>query len=181
MDQRVAGTSKRKPCFIAGLRFRSRFLRGLAAVGFLVSINSIFADPHYNSLVDVAGHMTLAWVFVVLFHAVLFYVNRALSEKDSVIGLGFSWAGSLLLAVIIGNEAPVQYAGIGCLVMGALLFEFGKAKQLSEFRQQGYCPRLVRSPEHVGVHRRRQGQSLDSAGDLDHIHLSGRFARLADR
>jgi hypothetical protein len=135
----IALATEAQALFAAGMRFRSRFLRGLAMVGFACSILAIFGDPHYNSLVNVAGHMTHKWVFVALFHVLLFYVNRAMSESGSFVGTGFSWAGSFLLAVVVGNELPEVYAGFGCMLLGTLLFEFGNARKLKEFRQQGYA------------------------------------------
>jgi uncharacterized membrane protein len=135
----VALATEAQALFAAGMRFRTRFLRGLAMAGFAASLLLVFADPQYNSLVSVAGHMTHKWVFVALFHVLLFYVNRAMSERESIAGQSFSWAGSFLIAIVIGNEAPLEYAGFGCMLLGAALFEFGNARALREFRWQGYA------------------------------------------
>ena len=135
----IALATEAQALFAAGMRFRSRFLRGLAMAGFAGSLLLIFGDPQYASLVNVAGHMTHKWVFVTLFHVLLFYVNRAMSETESFVGTGFSWTASFLLAVVVGNELPETYAGFGCMVLGALLFEFGNARKLREFRLQGFA------------------------------------------
>jgi hypothetical protein len=124
--------------FVAGIRFRSRFLRALGAVAFVVSLAHIFDDAKSTNLVPVFGHMTHAWVFLVLFHSLLFYVNRGISEAKSAIGIGFSWAGSLLIAVALGNELPTNLIGIGFMVFAAVLFELGVRKELFEFRAQSY-------------------------------------------
>ena len=110
---------------------------------------------------NVLGHMTHKWVLIVLFHALLFYVNRALSETKSIIGIGYGWAASGLLAVAIGNEMPLHYIGTGWMALGAILFEFGQAKKLFEFRAQAYflaffgasqsLVYIVQPPEHSWI------------------------------
>ena len=125
--------------FTCGIRFRSRFLRWLAVLGFLASLVNI-ADIAWShpTQVNVLGHMFYAWVFLVLFHALLFYVNRAMSEPESVIGIGFSWAASLLVAVAARQLVPMNLIGTAWLFIAAILFEFGVRKRLREFRWQAY-------------------------------------------
>ncbi len=93
--------------------------------------------PHAH--VNVLGHTTHTWVLLVLFHALLFYVNRAMSEPNSVIGCGFSWAASLLVVVASGYELPIHLIGSGWLALAAILFELGARKRLREFRWQAYA------------------------------------------
>lgn len=126
--------------FMAGLRFRSNWLRGLAVCGFVASLINIAAIAAFNSAqVDVLGHMTHKWVLLLLFQALLFYVNRGVSQPGSRIGLGFSWSASLLLMVAVGQESPVGWIGSAWLAMAAILWEIGMRKQLREFRWQGYA------------------------------------------
>lgn len=125
--------------FIAGLRFRSRFLRALGAAGFCLSLIQVAGD---NTLlqnhVNLLGHSMHVWVIIVLFHALLFYVNRVLSEPQSTLGLTFSWTASLLVAAALGDELPVYLVGAGWMILSAILFEFAIRKQLLEFRWQAY-------------------------------------------
>ena len=62
--------------FTAGIRFRSRFLRGLAVAGFAVSLLNV-ADiaSTYHSHVNVLGHQMHTWVILLLFHALLLYLE----------------------------------------------------------------------------------------------------------
>ena len=125
--------------FTAGIRFRSRFLRGLAVLGFAVSLAEIADIASYHAAqVDILGHLFYAWAFLLLFHALLFYVNRAMSERTSALGLGFSSAASLLVAVAARQFVPMNMIGTAWLVIAATLFEFGVRKRLGEFRWQAY-------------------------------------------
>jgi hypothetical protein len=124
--------------FTAGVRFRSRFLRGLAIAGFAVSLAHITDDANDPLMVNALGHLTHAWVLIALFHALLFYVNRAMSEAKSFIGLGFSWVASVLVAVALGNEFPGYLIGTSLMIFGGILFELGIFKRLPEFRHQAY-------------------------------------------
>jgi uncharacterized membrane protein len=126
--------------FTAGIRFRSRFLRGLAVLGFAVSLlNVVDMATSHATQVNVLGHMMYAWVVLLLFHALLFYVNRAMSEKGSVIGTGFSWVASSLVAVALRQEIQVNLLGTAWLAFGAILFELGVREKLIEFRWQAYA------------------------------------------
>jgi hypothetical protein len=126
--------------FMAGVRFRSRWLRGLAVCAFVPSLLNIAVTAALNpAQVNLLGHMTHKWALLLLFEALLFYVNRAVSQPGSRIGRGFSWAASLLVMVAAGQELSVGWIGSAWLAMAAILFETGMRKQLREFRWQAYA------------------------------------------
>lgn len=132
--------------FTLGVRFRMRFLRALSCAGFLVSL-AYLADSAARGTggghVNILGHTSHTWVVIALFHAMLFYVNRAMSEAKSVIGTGFSWAGMLLVALVLTDELPPHLVGTGWLLLGTVLFELGLRKKLMEFRWQAYLIGLL--------------------------------------
>jgi hypothetical protein len=66
--------------------------------------------------------------------ALLFYVNRALRSA----GTFYGYAGSAVLALVIGFEMPERYVGLGWFLLAALLFAFGWWRRLGDFRVQGY-------------------------------------------
>jgi hypothetical protein len=108
-------------------------------LGFAVSLAEIADIASYHAAqVDILGHLFYAWAFLLLFHALLFYVNRAMSERTSALGLGFSSAASLLVAVAARQFVPMNMIGTAWLVIAATLFEFGVRKRLGEFRWQAY-------------------------------------------
>ncbi len=140
--------------FTAGVRFRSRFLRALATVGFAASLAYLAdAGAHDGSRVNVLGHMTHKWVLIVLFHALLLYVNRAISEAKSVLGIAYSWAASVLVALVIAEEMPVYLVGTGWMVLGAILFELGRRRKLIEFRWQAYLVAFLGSLASLTIYK----------------------------
>jgi hypothetical protein len=111
--------------FLAGIRLRTRWLRGLAALGFAYSV----------AMLSGSGPV---WIYNGLFHALLFYTNRALSRAGSISGEVYSWAGSLMVGLVLAWKMPEYLVGPGLLIFAGVLFEFGVAKKLTEFRQQAY-------------------------------------------
>jgi uncharacterized membrane protein len=121
--------------FLAGLRFGERYLRGLSAGAFLVSIAKLgFID------VPAAGTMTMGslhlrvWSPVAFAHAVAFYLNRILRKSARE----YSWAAAAVLVAMLCAEVPSQYLAVALLIYGAALFELGLHARLAEFRYQSY-------------------------------------------
>lgn len=115
--------------FMGGVRFRSRWLRGLAVLGFGGSLLNT----------TLLASSSQPWVSLAVFHAILFYANRLVCGRGSRLGCGFSWMASLLVMLAARQELSVSHVGTAWIIFAAILFELGVRKQLREFRWQGYA------------------------------------------
>jgi uncharacterized membrane protein len=123
--QSTALAMEAEALFLAGIRLRTRWLRGLAALGFAYSV----------AMLSGSGPV---WIYNGLFHALLFYTNRALSRAGSISGEVYSWAGSLMVGLVLAWKLPEHLVGPGLLIFAGVLFVFGVSKKLTEFRRQAY-------------------------------------------
>jgi hypothetical protein len=112
--------------YLAGVRFRSEFLRVLGSIGLALSLGELV----WKSSRDSSDH----WTWAALFDAFLFYLNRFLWRPN----LGFSFAGSALVAVVVVAECRQPYDCFVILVFSFALLELWLRKQLIEFRIQAY-------------------------------------------
>ena len=120
--------------YLAGVWLESPFLRRFGGRAFVLSLARLFwlGDPWSRS--NLLGHATWNWTPPVLFHASLFYLNRAIRQPNAV----FSSAAAGAIALAIAVETPHAFIGAALLIFGALLFEFSHWKSLHEFRMQAY-------------------------------------------
>jgi uncharacterized membrane protein len=72
---------------------------------------------------------------VALLEAAVFYLNRFVANR----GAFYSSAAALLLLVTLGFELPLEFVGLGWLLLAVALYAFGMAKRLREFAIQSYC------------------------------------------
>ena len=121
--------------YLAGVRFRSRFLRSCGVVAFAFSLGRLFAMDFPGSKTVVLGHSTWNWTPVLIFHAVLFYINRAVRQS----GVFFSSIAAALVALVLAAEVPHAWLGMAWIVFGFLLLELGFLKRTFEFRGQAYA------------------------------------------
>ncbi len=112
--------------YLAGVRFRSEFLRVLGSIGLALSLGELVWKSNSES----SKH----WPQAAFFDAVLFYLNRFLWRPN----LSFSFAGSALVAVILVAECRQPYDCFAILVFSFVLLELWLRKQLFEFRIQAY-------------------------------------------
>ena len=119
--------------YVAGLRLQSSFLRRLGTVAFAHSLARLVLEPIGTTAV--LGHKTYNWSPPAIFHAVLFYVNRALRRPNVVM----SSAAAVLIAAVIFAEAATAWAGTIWIVFGLVLFEIGLREVAVEFRYQAYA------------------------------------------
>jgi hypothetical protein len=110
--------------YLIGARFLSPFLQYLGIAAFVHSLLRLGLTPAGKS-----------WTPPVLFHAVLFYVNRVVRRPN----LLMSTAAALLVALALGLELPVAHLGAGWIVFALLLFEVGLRFTAIEFRVQAYA------------------------------------------
>jgi hypothetical protein len=120
--------------YLAGLRFDSRFLRRLGGRAFALSLLRILWGYQVDARTVIFGHATWNWTPPALFHAFLFYANRAIRRPNSV----FSSCATLIVALVLAAELPDAFVGSAWILFALLLFEVGFRKHLLEFRKQAY-------------------------------------------
>jgi hypothetical protein len=118
--------------YLAGVRFSSGFLRKLAVAAFVLSLGYTVSGPLPLAQTTILGHVFRQWTPVLVFHAALFYLNRALRGSRL-----FSFAAAALVFAAI-FDAPEPYWGMAMAIYGLMLLEFGIARALPEFRVQAY-------------------------------------------
>ena len=121
--------------YLAGVRFQSRFLRACGATAFAFSLGRLFTLDFPGSKAIVLGHSTWNWTPVLVFHAVLFYINRAVRRS----GVFFSSLAAALMAFALAAELPNEFVGMAWIVFGSALLELGFLKRTFEFRGQAYA------------------------------------------
>jgi len=120
--------------FLAGLFFRQSYPRRLAATLFAALGIKLFAGDIPNAgTVAIAGRTLKDWTPSAALAALLFYVNRALRKA----GVSYGYAGSALVALIVGYEISMRFMAISWLGLGAVLFLVGWRWRLPDFRIQG--------------------------------------------
>lgn len=119
--------------YLAGIRFNSRFLRGLGAAGFVASLART-AIRDSGGATPVLGLTIRDVTPALLFHAVLFYVNRAIRRPNAIM----SWTAAFLLAIVIRLEVPRTFDGVWWAWLGIALALAGLRFSVEEFRWQAY-------------------------------------------
>ena len=119
--------------YLAGIRFDSVFLRRLGVPGFIASLARVAAADSGGTTV-VLGVAIRDLTPALLFHAALFYLNRAMRRPNAIM----SWSAALLLAIVILLEAPVAFAGSAWAWLGIVLASAGLRFNAIEFRWQAY-------------------------------------------
>ena len=121
--------------FLAGLYFRQAYPRRLAATLFAsLGVKLFVTDMPGAGTVILAGRTLKDWTPSATAAALLFYVNRVLRKVD----VGYGYAASALVALIVWAEVPLRFAGITWLAAAAILFLLGWSRRLLDFRVQGY-------------------------------------------
>jgi uncharacterized membrane protein len=118
--------------YLAGWRFRSRFLRNLAGL--------IFGLQVANLLIEVIPRLPArSWEPVAALNVAVFYLNRALQTSD--VWYGYAAAGMALL--VSGFEASDPLRGRIWSLMALGPFALGWWRRLLDFRVQGYAIALM--------------------------------------
>jgi uncharacterized membrane protein len=113
--------------YLAGVRFRSTFLRNLAGVIFILQAGDL--------LLLVANGLPLRqWEPVAALTVAFFYLNRALQTSE----VWYGYAAVGMAALISGYEAGDPWRGVTWSLMAAVPFAFGWWRRLLDFRVQGY-------------------------------------------
>ncbi len=126
--------------YLAGVRFRSAFLRGLARSGFVASLSDVLwtSAAHFGP-VTVLGGSLHNWTPSVIVHVCLFYINRVISRAVS----GYSFAATGLAVLVIASELAPRNAPLALFLFALALFELASRKQLVDFRIQSYLVALA--------------------------------------
>jgi hypothetical protein len=113
--------------YLGGLRFRSGYLRLLAAPLFALGLLRL-------TVVEVATLPVRAWTPIAALTAAVFYANRVLCAADVFYG----YAAAAVTALIGGYEAPARECGRVWFPLAAGPFFVGWWRRLADFRYQGY-------------------------------------------
>jgi hypothetical protein len=110
--------------YLLGVRFASPFLRYLGITAFAHSLLRLGLLPWGRNQTP-----------PLVFHAVLFYVNRAVRRPNPIM----SSAAAVVAALAIALEAPLAYLGAAWIAYALLLFEIGLRVEATDFRIQAYA------------------------------------------
>ena len=122
--------------YLAGMQLASPFICALGYVAFVFSLGNVFLNGISVEKSIVLGHRIWNWSPAALFHAFLFAVNRTLRSKPNVI---FSSTAVILIAAVIGAEAPQAWIGTAWVFFGSVLFELATRKGEPDFLYQSYA------------------------------------------
>jgi uncharacterized membrane protein len=114
--------------YLAGVRFRSTFLRNLAGALFGLQLGNLLAEV-------VTGLAPHAWEPVAAFNVAVFYLNRALQTSE----VWYGYAAAAMAALVSGFEAGDPWRGRVWSIMALGPFALGWWRRLLDFRLQGYA------------------------------------------
>jgi Predicted membrane protein (DUF2339) len=121
--------------FLAGLFFKEAYPRQLGVALFAGGLGKmLIVDLPAGGSTKLGNWNVKPWMPVAASSALLFYINRALRSMDTFYG----YAGSAVLALILGFEMPERYLGLSWFILAALLFAFGWWRRSGDFRVHGY-------------------------------------------
>ena len=119
--------------YLAGVRFRSVFLRNLAGKVFILQAAVLLTEV--DGIEDVASRLPLRqWEPVAALNVAFFYLNRALQTSE----VWYGYAAVGMAALISGYEASDPWRGVAWSLMAAVPFALGWWRRLLDFRVQGY-------------------------------------------
>lgn len=113
--------------YLAGWRFRSKFLRTLAGAVFVLQAGDLLLQV-------VKGLPSRSWEPVAALNVAVFYLNRALQTSE--VWYGYAAAGMAVL--LSGFEAGEPWRGRIWFLMAGGPFALGWWRRLRDFRMQGY-------------------------------------------
>ena len=120
--------------YLAGVRFRSAYLRTLAGVIFSLELAVLL-------IADVGKLPPHTWEPVAALNVLAFYLNRALQVSE----VWYGYAAAAMAALITGFEIQAPWRERVWTLMAIGPFAFGWWRRLFDFRVQGYGLALARS------------------------------------
>ena len=113
--------------YLAGVRFRSTFLRTLAGAIFGLELGILLIE-------DIAALPARSWEPVAALNVAVFYLNRALQAAE----VWYGYAAAALAALVTGFEANDAWRGRVWSMLSMVPFALGWWCGLFDFRIQGY-------------------------------------------
>jgi hypothetical protein len=113
--------------YLAGVRFRSVYLRTMAGAIFGLELGILLIE-------DTMHLPARAWEPVAALNVAVFYLNRALEVSE----VWYGYAAAAMAALVTGFEANDAWRGRVWTVMAIAPFAFGWWRRLFDFRMQGY-------------------------------------------
>ena len=132
--------------YLAGVRFRSTFLRTLAGAIFVLQAGALLADVFLVNLPQ------RAWEPVATLNIVVFYLNRTLQTSE----VWYGYAAAAMAVLVSGFEAGDRWRGVVWSLMSLVPFSLGWWRRLRDFRAQGYalaCIGVVATSIYLAVPR----------------------------
>ncbi|MGD0772396.1 MAG: DUF2339 domain-containing protein [Candidatus Solibacter sp.] len=114
--------------YLAGVRFRSTFLRTLAGAIFVLQVGDLLIEV-------IVGLPPRSWEPVAALDVAVFYLNRALETSE----VWYGYAAVAMAALISGFEANGPWRGRLWSLMALAPFSLGWWRRLRDFRVQGYA------------------------------------------
>ncbi len=113
--------------YLAGVRFRSVYLRTMAGAIFGLELGILLIQ-------DTAHLPARSWEPVAALNVAVFYLNRALEVSE----VWYGYAAAAMAALVTGFEASDAWRGRVWSLMAMAPFAFGWWRRLFDFRMQGY-------------------------------------------
>ena len=126
--------------FILGLRLQLKYLRMLGGAVFALAAGKVLIyDSQDDAKTAIAGHLFYAGTPTAILTAAAGYANR--------IGFkgwrAFAWTATFILWFVLAQELrPTAYVGLGWMILGGCLFEYGIFARDFDLRAQGYAASL---------------------------------------
>jgi uncharacterized membrane protein len=122
--------------FILGLRLQLKYLRALGGAVFALAAGKVLVyDPQDTVKTVIAGHHFSAWTPTAILTAAAGYANR--------IGFkgwrAYAWVATFIIWFVLAQEIPDAYVGLGWIILGGWLFEYGIFARDFDLRAQGYA------------------------------------------
>jgi uncharacterized membrane protein len=113
--------------YLAGVRFRSTYLRTMAGAIFGLELGILLIEdtPHLAAR---------TWEPVAALNVAVFYLNRALEASE----VWYGYAAAAMAALVAGFETDDGWRGPAWSLMAMAPFAIGWRRRLFDFRMQGY-------------------------------------------
>jgi Predicted membrane protein (DUF2339) len=121
---------------ILGLRLELKYLRVLGGAVFALAVGKILLNDSSDvAKTSIAGHLIYAWTPTAVLTAATGYANRIGFKGWRAYG----WVATVILWYVLAQELDAAYVGLGWMILGGCLFEYGIIARDFDMRVQGYA------------------------------------------
>jgi uncharacterized membrane protein len=121
--------------FILGLSLELKYLRVLGGAVFAVTVGKLLIyDSFDDAKITIAGHLFNAWTPTAMLTAATGYANRIGFKGWRAYG----WVATFIVWFVLAQELDAAYVGLGWMILGGCLFEYGMIARDFDLRIQGY-------------------------------------------